>query len=231
MSDMPNIPQAVPGTMVANNPPASTPAASSDKLIKRPFRWYANGLNDWIILLGKPEPGGIFQQPPDFKWACLLRLIVVVLSFSGAILGVTLIKFNGGLSEIPFQKWPAVVLVLGALLTIGYYALASVFRVPISVRNALFTILLLSLPWLPFLPLIYFLVKTLPKSLLPPVGIMLFLASWTIPVLLTRNLCSGVKVTVPEVSAWRVNCSVIAWVGLLIGGFVLTLVFVSMPNP
>jgi len=230
MSDIHNVPPADPGMIVAENSPAS-PAASPGTLVKRSFRWYADGLNDWITLLGKPELGGIFQQPPDFKWACLLRLIVVVLSFSGAILGVTLITFSRDLTTIPFQKWPAVVLVLGALLTIGYYALACIFRVTISVRNALFTILLLSLPWLPFLPLMYFLVKTLPKSLLPPIGILLFLASWTAPVLLTRNLCCGVKITVAEVSTWRVNCSIIAWIGLLIGGFVLTIVFVSLPNP
>ena len=217
----------VPGSE-PNQPRAHAQTHSS---FKPSFRWFADGLNDWVNLLGKPQCGAIFNHPPDFKWVSLLRLIVVVLSLSGAILGVVLVVFDANLVKVIFQKWPATVLVCGALVTVLYTCIAWAFRVTITVRDALFSILLLSLPWLSLSAALYFLVMTAPKMFLPWLGLFLFFWIWLVPILLTRNLCHGIKILVPGAQKWRIYCSVIVWMVLLLGSFILIVVFVSVPQP
>jgi len=226
-----NLPQQagnVDGAPPQNPPPEGQQSGSSSGM---PFHWIAYGLNDWVNLLGKPEPGHIFKHPPDFKWSSLLRLIVLVLSFCGVLLGIALVVFDRNPGNVVFQKWPTVLLICGAVLAVLYTFIAWFFKVSISMRDALFSILLLSLPWISLTVGLYFLVKTLPDSLLPWMGLILLVWIWLVPFLLTRNLCVAIRILAPEVKRWRVNGSVIVWIVLVIGSLVLVQVFVEVPPP
>ena len=205
-------------------PQAGAPAGENEKFMSWP--WLVQGLNDWINLLGNPDPV-MFKCPPNFEWPRLMGLVVVVLGFCGAVLGTALIVLKGHLSDMVFQRAPSVVLIFGAVLAIGYSTVGSLFGVQISLRDAFFTILLLGLPWLSLTAGIYIAVKTFPATFM---GLVLFVWLWLTPILLTRNLCRGIAMVAPGAKRWRVRCSVIVSVVLLIAPFVIVWMFAEVPG-
>jgi hypothetical protein len=153
-----------------------------------------------------------------------------VLGLCGAILGTALIALKGSFTDIVFQKWPSIVIIGGALLTVGYTFIAWLFKVRITMRDAFFSIVLLGLPWLSLSAGLYILVKSVPRGILPFMGILLFAWIWLVPILLGRNLCRGIGIIVPEAQTWRVRCSVIISITLLMGSFLIIYFFASVPD-
>lgn len=190
---------------------------------------FPQGFNDWINLLGGPDPM-VFSYPSTFEWPRLIRLVLIVLGLCGAVLGISLVVFDTNIAHVVFQKAPSVVLIGGALLAVGYTFFASLFGIRISMRDAFFSILFLSLPWLSLTAGLYILVRTVPQTALPWMGLVLFLFISLAPVLLTRNLCRGIRILVPDTRLWRVYCSVILSAALLMGSFVMIWIFVEFPN-
>ena len=171
-----------------------------------PLGWLAAALNEWISLLGNPDPA-VFKPDPGFEFSRLLRLIVVVLSFSGAMLGTALVVYKGNLGDIVFQKVPAAVLLAGAIIAVGYTFVAQFFGVRIGMRDAFFTILLLGLPWLSLTAALYVWAGA---SHSPVMGLIVFLWFWLTPIILVRNVCRGLAMILPECRKWRIRLSVIA---------------------
>jgi hypothetical protein len=197
-----------------------------------PFSWLTSelygGLNDWISLLGGPDPE-VFKPSTNFEWPILLRLIVIVLSFTGAILGSVLVVFHGKLGDVVFQKVPAAVLLMGAILAVFYTFSASVFGVQITMKNAFFTILLLSLPWISLTVALHAWVGASARAnrwaWMGPIWLAWV---WLVPIYLSRNLCRGISMLNPACRKWRVCLSVILPVTFLIGLFILVTLFVDM---
>jgi hypothetical protein len=179
------------------------------------------GLNEWITMLGNPDPD-IFKPDPAFEWTRLLRMIFVVLSFTGVMLGTALVVFDKGLTEIVFQKAPATVLLAGALLAVGYTFVASLFGIAIRLREAFFTILLLGLPWLSLTAALYVWAGA---SKAPWMGLILILWILLAPFMLIRNVCRGLNMIVPNCNKWRIRFSVVIPLALLANALFLVWLF------
>lgn len=164
------------------------------------------GLNEWITMLGNPDPE-VFKPDPDFEWTRLLRMIFIVLSFTGVMLGTALIVYNdGNPADIVFQKAPATVLLAGALIAVGYTFVASLFGINLGMRDAFFTILLVGLPWLSLTVALYVWAAASKAAWMGPVLILWLLLA---PFMIVRNVCRGVSMIVPECNKWRIRCSVV----------------------
>ena|SRR5437016_1154740 len=188
--------------------------------------WITTGLNEWIVLLGTPD-SAVFKPNPSFEWSRLLRLIVVVLGFTGAILGLSLVVYKGNISDIVFQKAPAAVLLAGALLAVGYTFTAQLFGVRITVRDAFFTILLLGLPWLSLTAALYVWAGA---SRMPTMGLVLLLWVLLAPLILFRNVCSALAMIHTECNKWRIRLSVIIPVFVLLVALLAVWLFAEVPN-
>jgi len=205
------------------NVPASAPASKLSALASQ----IPTGLNEWITMLGNPDPD-VFKPNPDFDWPRLVRMIVVVLGFCGAMLGTALVVYgSGNLSDIVFQKAPAACLLAGALLAVGYTFVASIFGVGIRLREAFFTILLLGLPWLSLTAALYVWAGTSKATWM---GLVLFLWILLAPIMLLRNICRGLNMIVPDCNKWRVRLSVVIPVVLLAIALFLVHLFAEVPS-
>lgn len=191
-----------------------------------PARWVTTGLNEWIVLLGTPDPG-IFKPNPVFEWGRLIRLIVIVLGFTGAMLGTALVVYKSNVTDIVFQKTPAAVLLAGALLAVGYTFIAQLFKVKISVRDAFFTFLLLGLPWLSLTAALYVWAGA---SRMPVMGIVLLLWILLAPVILFRNICRALAMMHTECNKWLVRLSVMVPVCLLLAALFAVWLFAEVPE-
>ena len=210
-----------------NDQPGNGPAGNEEPSGKlSPFGWIAAGLNEWLTLLGNPDPA-VFKPDPTFEFSRLLRLIVVVLSFSGAMLGTALVVYKGSLNDVVFQRAPAAVLLGGAILAVGYTFVAQFFGVRIGMRDAFFTILLLGLPWLSLTAALYVWAGA---SRSPVMGLILLLWVWLAPIILIRNVCRGMGMIASECGKWRVRLSVIAPVLLLLMAALAVWLFADVPN-
>ncbi len=190
-----------------------------------PVGWLTTGLNEWITLLGNPDPA-IFKPNPEFEWSRLLRLIVIVLGFTGAMLGTALVVYKGSLSSIVFQKIPAAVLLTGALLAVAYTFVAQLFGVKIGVRDAFFTLLLLGLPWLSLTSALYVWVGA---SRSPWMGLVLLLWILLAPIILIRNVCRGLGMILVDCSKLRLWLSVVLPVFVLVVGILFVWLFAQVP--
>ena len=185
--------------------PAPENERANDGIFKAGLGQLTTGLNEWISLLGGPDPA-IFKSPPAFEWGRLVRSIVIVLSFSGAVLGTALIVIRDNVSGIVFQKFPAALLLGGALVAVGYTFIARLFGVEISLRDAFFAILLLTLPWLPLTIALYVGVEATRWPWMALVWII-----WVVlaPLSIVRNICRGFGLVIPECGKLRLYLSVI----------------------
>jgi hypothetical protein len=184
------------------------------------------GLNEWITMLGNPDPL-VFKPDPAFEWGRLLRMVIVVLSFSGVMLGTALVVYRGGsLYDIVFQKAPTAVLLAGALLAVGYTFVASLFGVRVGLRDAFFTILLLGLPWLSLTAALYVWAGASKATWM---GLVLVIWILLAPFMLIRNICRGLGMIVPDCNKWRIRCSVVIPVLLLAVALFLVHLFAEVP--
>lgn len=185
------------------------------------------GLNEWITMLGNPDPE-VFKPNPAFEWTRLLRMVVVVLSFCGVMFGTALVVYRGGsLYDIVFQKAPAAVLLAGALLAVGYTFVASLFGLSIRLREAFFTILLLGLPWLSLTAALYVWAGASKATWM---GLVLLIWILLAPLMLIRNICGGLSMILPDCNKWRIRCSVVIPVVLLAVALFLVHLFADVPG-
>lgn len=193
-----------------------------------PVGWVTTGLNEWLMLLGNPDPA-IFKPNPVFEWGRLLRLILVVLSFCGAMLGTALVVYKGGsLNDIVFQKAPAAVLLAGALLAVGYTFIGGFFGIKIGLRDAFFTILLLGLPWLSLTAALYVWAGA---SKAPLMGLVLLIWIVLAPIMLVRNICHGLSM-ITDCKRWRVWLSVVLPLTILLAALIAVWLLADVPtNP
>ena len=184
------------------------------------------GLNEWITNLGNPDPQ-VFKPNPAFEWSRLLRMVIVVLSFCGVMLGTALVVYRGGsLTDIVFQKAPSAVLLAGALLAVGYTFVGSLFGVKVRLRDAFFTILLLGLPWLSLTAALYVWAGASKATWM---GLILVMWILLAPFMLIRNICRGLSMIVPDCNKWRIRCSVVIPVVVLAVALFLVHLFAEVP--
>lgn len=183
------------------------------------------GLNDQLNLLGNPDPE-TFKPNPQFTLIRLIRLVVIVLGFTGALLGISLIVLEKkDVAGIIFQKAPAAVFVGGAIIAVSYTFVARIFGVQIGIRDAFFAILLVGLPWVSLTSAVYVMVGRFP--VLAP-----FLVLWIflMPVILLRNVCRALGMILPDCNKWRVRVSVVAPAFLLLAIVACVWLFRDQPE-
>ncbi len=179
---------------------------SITELLSIPGRWFYGGLEDITAFLSGP-PQGVFKCPPDFKWPRLLRLMAIALLLSGVGLSAGN-KFDPGKSyESIIATSPVALMLLTAGIFISlFYAMtvARLCRVKITVTESLFTLLLMSLPWLP----LTFFVRLVGDSL--DVGLLVMLWFFVAASMVITNISRGICKLNPACSKLLIWSSVIA---------------------
>lgn len=181
--------------------------------------WIQPGLNDWMGFISGPvDPPFNKGQTFQGEWPRLFRLLATVGILSGTIVVTKDILSGNAAIGILVLESPAALklLLIGAILAIIYYfVLAKAFRVPITLPQALFTIMLLGLPWLPLTALIHSFAST---NIAFGTFVELFWF-YLSPIVLVGNFSRGISSICPSCSKWRIRASFVVPILILILGF------------
>src|SRR5262249_36584563 len=142
-------------------------------------------------------------------WSRLLRLLALVLSLSGVILGIK-VGISGSITDTSAMlasSRPAVVaLVVGVMLSVFYNGIAYVFGIKLPLNKSVFLVLCLGLPWVPIFSLLQML-KLLQIDF-PLIGLAYILGHFVFikPVV---NFYFGVK-EITSSPNWRILASILS---------------------
>ena len=183
--------------------------------------WIQPGLNDWMSFISGPTDPP-FSEGQSFKTELprLFRLLATVGILSGTIVATKDILSSNPVLGVLVLESPAAVeiLLVGAIVAIIYYfVLAKAFRVPVTLPQALFTIMLLGLPWLPLTALIHSFASS-NISFGTFVEVFWF---YLAPIVLVGNFSRGISSICPRCSRWRIRASFVVPILILILGFSL----------
>ena len=172
-------------------------------------------LQDWLSLLGGPDRdfGTRDTFPDESDWKRLLWLSATVLALCGVATGGAVTA--GADVKIVASESSSVMLFLlyGSLAAIPYvYLAAAACRVPVTIAQALFTFLLLALPWLPMAVFIKALAEQHPRVVILEIA-------WTYlsALIIAKNFAQGISKVARTCPPYRVWISV-AGFGLLVFG-------------
>jgi hypothetical protein len=184
--------------------------------------WIQPGLNDWTGFISGPvDPPFSDGQSFKHEWPRLFRLLATVGILSGTIVATKEIISptvgKAALAVLVLESGPALqLLLIGAALAVVYhFVLARVCRVPVTFPQALFTILLLGIPWLPLTALIHsFAATNIAWGTL--VEVFWFYLS---PIVLVGNFSRGVSALHPSCKKWRIRASFVLPIVILVVAF------------
>jgi hypothetical protein len=198
------------------------PEAALFALRQGTIGWIQPGLTDWTDFISGPA-NPPFCQGQSFKneWPRLFRLLATVGVLSGTIVATKEIISptfgKAALAVLVLESGPAMqLLIIGGVLAVVYhFVLAKALRIPVTFSQALFTIMLLGIPWLPLTALIHTFASTnIGWGTLAEV--FWFYLS---PIVLVGNFSRGISSLHPACNKWRIRASFILPILILIVGF------------
>jgi hypothetical protein len=206
-------------------PPAQPPEEPHSNAIQAAF-------DDWIrFLAGPSSPPFEANSNFDGEWGRLFRLLGITVFLSGVALGTPTIAAEGlkkGFEIMVLDSKPALLLIMGgACLSVTYtFIFGSMFFVPklrcvpITLRQSFFTLLLLSLPWLPPTALMRGIVH-----MSVPFRSFMIIAWFYIAALgIVYNFYRGVSMIHPRCPRWRILLSIVLPILVLLALFFVVVV-------
>ena len=163
--------------------------------------------SDWLSLFDGPKNKPFSEIVQKEDWKRLLRLLMLVLILSGAVLGAKLTIQaiqHAAVASVLESPLAITFLIVGAMLSVAYSSIARLFGIKLSLKKSFFIILSLLLPWVPIANCIDT-IQSLPSF--KGIGVIFLLAH----LLLIRpiyNFYQGV-VIVSHAAKWRAMCSIL----------------------